>query len=56
MLMIMVVMAGLLALSATRHHYRMVESVECAASKDKTQGEFLIWESLSRTIMTSTQY
>ncbi len=60
MLMAMVVMAGILVLSSARSHIRSTGTAECRESKEdcgrKPQGEFSIWESLSRALMTSTQY
>ena len=56
----MVVLAGLMVFATTRSIKNTVIE-DCAKSgkescEGKTQGDFLIWESLSRTIMASIQY
>ena len=60
MLIAIVVAGGLLALAAS-HTAKALKS-KCANAKageeceeNKAQGEFIIWESLSRTIMTSVK-
>jgi hypothetical protein len=56
----LVVLAGLMVFGTTRSLKKTV--IENCTSADKedcdkrTQGDFLIWESLSRTIMTHIQY
>jgi hypothetical protein len=56
----LVVLAGLMVFATTRSIKNTV--IENCASADKencekkSQGDFLIWESLSRTIMTNIQY
>mgnify|MGYP001348815900 CR=1 FL=1 len=56
----LVVLAGLMVFATTHPVKRTVTENCSSADKENcekmTQGDFLIWESLTRTIMTAIQY